>query len=529
MNRAYKYIISYITIVYIVSSSIVVPSYSQEPIQTIDNLAELVPATYGSIRDSYFAGGNHGIIVHIQDLHCNYDAQMSIYHIIDELIEKYGLDLVTVEGSVGKLEKTALSHYPNKHIKEEVAKYFIKIGRINGPAYAHVMRNANFSFYGADNKKLHKDNVEAFKASLKSKDTNIVFHNNISSIIDDFKSKAYSKDLKELDNKINAYKNENLDFSEYIGYLRGLLGAHKIDNKEYPNFIGLNKVLEQEAAIDFLEVDNQRSAYIGKLNEVLEKNELSELLDNSLYFKTGKLSALSFYTYLRALSEKDNTPAMDEEFAQLAKYIDYLTLYSEIENITLFKEIEQLEKALKEKMFRNHTERTIDKIAYNLGVLKDLFNLKLTKETLQHYRDNRKEFMASYFINFISENAPRYKIKYKLDPVFRKLDAQLPDFERFYSLAEERDSALVYNTLKKMNEKRSKMAVLVSGGFHTDGITRLLKDKKVSYVVITPKVDKLQEDNPYRSVILGEKDPLDEFYEMYLKNITESKQGEKNE
>ena len=35
------------------------------------------------------------------------------------------------------------------------------------------------------------------------------------------------------------------------------------------------------------------------------------------------------------------------------------------------------------------------------------------------------------------------------------------------------------------------VAVLVAGGFHTAPITRLLKEKNVSYIVITPTVDKL--------------------------------------
>ena len=45
-----------------------------------NNLKQLVSENYGSIRDSYFAGGASGIIVHIQDLHCNYDESMGIHH-----------------------------------------------------------------------------------------------------------------------------------------------------------------------------------------------------------------------------------------------------------------------------------------------------------------------------------------------------------------------------------------------------------------------------------------------------------------
>ena len=126
--------------------------------------------------------------------------------------------------------------------------------------------------------------------------------------------------------------------------------------------------------------------------------------------------------------------------------------------------------------------------------------------------------MTSSYINFISENGPRHGVIYKLDPAFRKIDTELPSLEKFYNLAVERDLALVKNTVSKMKRERARVAALVSGGFHTDGITRFLKENELSYVVITPKVNNLQGDNLYRSVLLGEKNEFDEFYEVTLKS-----------
>ena len=338
------------------------------------------------------------------------------------------------------------------------------------------------------------------------------------SILDMFKSKVYSKELKELDDNIQAYKKEELGFSEYITYLNGLLDKYGVGREDSPNFVKLTDVLRKETDIDFVEVDNQRSIYMDILSRELDKDSLSELLDKSLYFKTGKISPLAFYSYLETLSLRDDTPPMAEEYSQLARYIEYIKLYSSIENIALFKEIEAMEKALKEKLFTSGIQRKIDSLSYNLEVLNDLFNLKLTKETLQYYRDNRKQFLTSNIINFISENGPKYGIKYKLDPSFRNIDVQLPGLEKFYQLAEERDSVLVSNTIDKMRQERAKLAVLVSGGFHTQGITKLLKDKQISYVVVTPKVSKLQEDNPYTQALLGGKNEFDRFYDMITKN-----------
>jgi len=478
----------------------------------------MVSENYGTIRDSHFTGNNKGIIIHIQDLHCNYDAQMSIYHIIDELIDRYSLGLVTVEGSVGRLETAPFSSYPNERTKEEVASYFLKKGDLDGAAFCHIMRKSGFTFWGVDDKNMYKDNVEAFRASIDSADAITKYYSNIGSILQKFKEKVYSKELKELDDKIIAYNEDILGFSEYVFYIEGLLEKQALNKDDYQNFIHLCDVLRKEAEIDFLEVDNERSEYVDKLSDELEKGDLSGLLDKSLYFKMGKIGALEFYAYLEDLSSSKTEITSIKDYEQLSRYVEYIKIYSIIDNILLFEEIEAIESTLKEKLFRNKTERKIDSLCRNLAVLKDLFNLKLTKETLQYYREHRKEFMTSHFLNFITENAKRHGISYRLDPAFRKIDAALPKLEKFYKLAEERDGILVDNTMDMMRKKKANIAVLVSGGFHTQGITTLLKEKDVSYVVITPKVESLQADNPYKSVLLGEETELDRVYDTIMKN-----------
>jgi hypothetical protein len=482
--------------------------------QPVSNIREMVSENHGTIRDSYFAGANKGIVVHVQDLHCNYDAQVSIYNIINELIDKYRLNVVAIEGCVGELDTAPYSKKPNDSIKENVARYFVKSGQLDGAGYAHMMRHSGFVFWGADDPALHERNVDAYKKSISAEGDNMRYYANIRGILEDIKQKAYPRALKEFDAKISAYKNETLDFSSYARYLNNLFREKFIDAEEYPNFTALVSVVEKEASIDFIEVDNQRSRYVDMLSEKLDKDSLSGLLDKSLYFKTGKITPLVFYNYLKDTAAKEDISEFEKDYSQLALYISYIGLYSRIDNIVLFEEIENIEKQVKETMFTDDSQRRIDRASYNLDILRDIFGLKLTTKTLQYYRSNRKEFTPSYIINFISDTAKKYNVRYKLDPAFRNIAARLPDIERFYHLAEERDGVLVGNTLDIMRKNNAEMAVLVSGGFHTDGITMLLKEHGVSYIVVTPKIEQLDPDNPYRLVLLGEKSEFEKFIEQ---------------
>ena len=501
-----KYILIVLILLYMLFPSDIIA-------QPVSNIREMVSETNGTIRDSYFAGANKGIVVHVQDLHCNYDAQISIYNIINELIDKYRLGVVAIEGGIGELDTAPFSKSPNGSVKEDVSKYFIRLGELDGAGFAHIMRQSCFVYWGADDAALYDRNVEAYKKSVAGEADNAKYYNNMRDIMEPIKEKAYPKVLKELDAKIAAYKDETLDFSSYVQYLNNLFREKSLKTEEYPNFTALVSVVEKESRIDFIEVDNQRSGYVDILSQRLEKEKLSELLDKSLHFKTGKITPLVFYSYLKYTAEKEGIAEFEKDYAQLALYISYIALYSQIDNTILFEEIETIEKAIKETMFTDDIQRRIDRACHNLNVLRDMFGLKLTTKTFNYYRANRKEFTPSYIINFISDTAKKYNINYKLDPAFRNIAVRLPDIERFYHLAEERDGVLVNNTLDVMRKNNAEMAVLVSGGFHTDGITRRLREQGVSYIVVTPKIETLNPDSPYRSVLLGEKSEFEKFIE----------------
>ncbi len=63
--------------------------------------------------------------------------------------------------------------------------------------------------------------------------------------------------------------------------------------------------------------------------------------------------------------------------------------------------------------------------------------------------------------------------------------------------------------------------LLITGGFHTEGITEYFEEKRISYVVIVPKVDELDKDDTrYINALQGRKTP----FEKMIENEEEAKQ-----
>ncbi len=70
--------------------------------------------------------------------------------------------------------------------------------------------------------------------------------------------------------------------------------------------------------------------------------------------------------------------------------------------------------------------------------------------------------------------------------------------ETYYEAAEQRSSAMAKNLVEKMGNTPGYTA-LVSGGFHTQEMAEKLKARKIAYVVITPRVTVLDQDEAYRA------------------------------
>ncbi|MBU1863192.1 MAG: DUF4071 domain-containing protein [Candidatus Omnitrophica bacterium] len=81
--------------------------------------------------------------------------------------------------------------------------------------------------------------------------------------------------------------------------------------------------------------------------------------------------------------------------------------------------------------------------------------------------------------------------------------------DEFYSLADKRDEAMLDNLIRRMDETGQNVGVLVAGGYHSEGVTQLIKDRNMSYATITPQIDSMREDVAYMDRMMGKIVPVD--------------------
>jgi hypothetical protein len=293
-----------------------------------------------------------------------------------------------------------------------------------------------------------------------------------------------------------------MNFIEYSTNLEKWSKKHSIRYEKYKNFKNQVKLKKLEKEIVFDTVEKERELLIKKLLSLGGKKGAKSVVSKSLEFKLQKISAVEYYEYL--LNNIKEHKLNKKDYANLISYLDYIRLSQKIKPSELFEEVDKLTEDIKEKLYQNKTQKELSTRLKNIRIMDNLFTLEVPKNEYLYYKKHKELFQTEYFLSFIRAEAPQFSIPFNFDPKVKNIDRKINIIESFYDIAIERDNILVRNLIKQMGENK-KLAVLITGGFHTAGITEILRKRNISYLVVSPKITKEDTENPYVSIMLEQK------------------------
>ncbi|MGB3112318.1 MAG: hypothetical protein WBB84_05020, partial [Candidatus Omnitrophota bacterium] len=473
---------------------------------TVDDIGIAIDA--GMVKSKY-KGETDKIIVHIQDAHCNYEAQSNINRILDQLTKEAGVNMISVEGAEGIVDTSWFKAFPDPEIRKEVADYFMKKGEITGAEFFSINSDYEGTIFGAEEREYYVENLKAFTEVYPYKEVIENYFLNLRTLANRLKSYVYTPKLKELVQKINAFDDKELELSDYAEYLNKNAKKYKVDLSKDVNFKKLIDTLDYEKKIDFDIVDQERNSYIDAVSKKLSKEKMAELVGESIRFKKGHIKAVDFYSHLRELADECDVPIV-REYPNLFYYYLYTKLYDQIDNEGLFKELESIKTRLKDKLFENDVQRKLDKCATAIDLHIDLVNIELTNDDYDLFKGYFDEFSLEDVVNFFGGLCGKYGLTYSDGTVPVQVSENLPSMVAFYEVAMKRDKVLIENTLRQMEKEKQKTCVLISGGFHTRGFKNILEKKGISYLVVTPKITK-DVETPYIKVLTNQRTSLEDI------------------
>ncbi len=473
-----------------------------------DVLSLKIPSGWGMIRDSYDSGTDK-LIINIQDAHCDFTAQQNISKILDRLASDYRLKVVALEGASGKVQNPILSYFPQKSVRKEVSLQLVKEGKLTGAEYLAITSDHGLKLYGVEDIRLYMDNLEAFQQSQPFKKQAKVYFTALKQSLDKLKPYIYNEGLKEYDSLEIRYASRRISFDEYVVKLFAFMQRHGLSKIDYPTFAELQKAVELEEKVDFRKADTERTELITELAQVIiDKKDISALVEKSLNFKKGVISAGAFASYLKDLAFKMKLNLVS--YPNFSAYEEYITKYEEVANESLFKELKQIKIDLKNVLYTDADQRQLDVLYHNLDSLVKLVDLKMVNEDIEYFFKNRAQINSQNFRQFIEPQAYKHKITINLPAQLSRIDVYIPAWAKFYELADMRDIAFIEKTLQYMDTDNADYAALITGGFHTEQLTKILKSKKISYLVITPRAS-ADGDSAYLNIMRGGKTRLEQF------------------
>ncbi|MBI4398070.1 MAG: hypothetical protein HY586_02985, partial [Candidatus Omnitrophica bacterium] len=497
------------------------PAAPEIPIPSVDQIKCSDEA--GIIEESYSAGSGSPLVVYIQDAHCLYEAQSNIRRLIDELQKKYGAGLVALEGGEGKIQPVLFRAFPAQAVKEQVLDAYLKRGELSGAEFAAVANQKEAAFWGIENMKLYRRNKQAFLEASAEKENIIKQLDEVERGLEEKRQKVYSLELNQLYEKGHDYQHQSPDLLEYVRYLTEKNPAKA---KELSAIQLLVESIRREEKMDSTRANEEAEKLMRRLARGLKKDKAARgvFREKISDFKLGKIKKEIFYPELvkKARAAGLDSRQIQSAYPAFMTYIRHLRHMRSLRGEKLFREITELERQVKSQLFQNEEQKQLDTQFRELQLLRGLANLELTREEYERYRlifchSERSEESISPIVKnvFAPQNVHDGAMQILRHAQDDKLLTLFAPHQRFYELALERDRALHANLLEVMKKEDKKFAVLVTGGFHTAGITERLKRDGISYLTLVPQITNFEEASPYWNVMRGKVS-----YAKFLKHQT---------
>jgi|GEM_PF-1478960 len=481
-----------------------------------------IPSEIGTIIDRSSEGRQ--LIVHIQDAHANYEAQQNIKKILETLHRDYGFKLIALEGAVSPLKKSLYRLFPFQNVNRAIADTLARRGEISGAELFYFEAPKETVVEGADSREEYQASVKLFREIMKEwEGENLSLYKRLRAKLELLKSHIFSPELKAFDSKMEAFTGGKIALSDYLAELsreaKKILSLNLADPKEqlrFPNAVRLMRLKAIEPGLRGREKEIEKE--IESFHRYLEKNiprgeagreailkGLKSLLLNGKEKSDQDQPSRRVFERLYEIALQRGFSF--EPFEKVKRLVEYKVLSSEVDSKHLFAEVKILQDEIIGHLAKTGDEKTLVEISRRAGWLDSLLRLEASRDDFKALLANEEGFLPSKLAQGLSilESHRRGKVKPSPQALeeINRLDQHLKRAEEFYQLSLKRDHAFVEKTLALMKREGVDRAVLVAGGFHTEGVRELFKEENTSCVVVSPKISEVSPSATYLDAMMN--------------------------
>ncbi|MBI3999653.1 MAG: hypothetical protein HY351_03470, partial [Candidatus Omnitrophica bacterium] len=468
-----------------------------------------VPEELGSIEEVFQGTPNSPMIIHIQNVHANYEAQVNIKGILNHLVEQYQFSLIQLEGAVSKLDPTILQPSYLKEANLKLVDFLMREGRMSGADAFAVETDKPVELYGIEDQSLYMENLKMFKSIYKHQEELKPYFDEMHRLILSVGPKLLNPELLDFTRKTEEFSTDKIDVLDYLTYMNKLSEKHNFislnDLKqmvEYPNLVRLMRLQKLEEELNKNGLKKEREALKLEFHKKMPDSQKAEELLAHLDESTKGVNPRSYFMKLTELADEAKIDFII--YPAFRIFAEFLIHQDEIDHQALFSELKRFEQFLQEKLFTGEDEKDLLQMIDFVGLLEPYFRLEMSREKIALYLKNKDQIKPSWISDHLGELAQKQGVTVKPAGDVQQLDSYLVDIEYFYQLVLKRDQVFTEKVLSRMKSLAKEKTILITGGFHQDGLIDYFRKENISYVVINPKVDVKEGNKSYLKVMLDE-------------------------
>jgi len=485
-----------------------------------------LPKEIGKIQEIY-RGMSDKIVVLIQDAHSIPDAQRSIRSAIDHFQTQYGVSLVGLEGASEKLDPQIFRSFPDKELLRKTFDAYAQRGELTGGTTAALFNTSSSAYHGIEDWPLYEQGVSYFlKATAMESEIKILLDPMVAAL-DREKANVYSKELLEIDRLLAGFGENKTDLMQVLNQLSKYQPPPKgSELTVLLEEIQRDQIIDTPIEIEIKKIAEQVMSALRRQSSSSEtRQELQEFSGKLQEFRTARMTPQAFALYLKGLVQKHKIRVKVSR--KLAYLVENQKKLKDIEGTRLFEEFKLYADSVKESIFQNDRQKTLDIQTRGVELIKRLARLELS------FEDWGKVQKLISQLDRWTVAQDGVVSRDEVSAILKKMETHLA----FYRVAEQRDQVFLKNIQAMMEKQGKSSSVLVAGGFHTEGLTQTLKAKGISYVLVMPWIGAIPEEPLYREHMQGQvswsnyfevKDGKVDLYDAFVRATRDKLLGDKD-
>lgn len=470
--------------------------YGAQPVSVSLNPAEYTPVKMevpekfsfprelGTLQEFSRSTESDRFVIYIQDAHSVIDAQKNMEALITYFQRQFHIRLVAVEGTKDDLDPVIFKTFPDEFIKKKILNQYAAKGEISGPELAAIFSPHPAEYFGVEDWGIYEQNYRAYLQASDLQAKVLGRLENLTAEMDAERQGLYSQEFNAYHEEVTLFRNEKLDLFQLLKFLAKIDKNKTLTEERFPHLFPVFKAANSEDPSQGEDMDVVLRKMADHLKKKIEAKSIAkdmmEFNEKYQNFVTAQIDAGSFLKFLVETGRKVGvSPKLSPAMRELLGQTETLSM---IKGSKLFEELETVLTGFENSFAGTPEQKELSARYARARIIKDLANLEWTRDQLDEYEKN-----PAAYLEMLGEGA---------EDINPALD--------FYKFAVERDQIFLDRIEQVMDKEKAQGVIVLTGGFHTNGFARRLKNKKYSYATIMPKMNSLQGHENYAPVMKGE-------------------------